>query len=60
MKKKYENPTLNIVHLKPTKMIMSSETVPVGDDVTSASGAEAKGGMFWSDDSEDEDYYYEE
>ena len=56
MKKKYENPTLNIVHLKPTKMIMSSETVPVGDSVTSASGAEAKGGMFWSDDEPEEEY----
>ena len=56
MKKKYENPTLKIVHLKPTKMIMSSETVPVGDSVTSASGAEAKGGMFWSDD----DFAYED
>lgn len=52
MKKKYENPTLKIVHLKPTKMIMSSETVPVGESVTNASGAEAKGGWNWSDEPE--------
>lgn len=57
MKKIYENPTLNIVHLKPIKMIMTSETAEVGDPVTSAEGAEAKGGFggwSWSDEPEDE------
>jgi len=58
MKKIYENPTLNIVHLKPMRMIMTSETVAVGETVTSASGAEAKGGFggwTWDDDEPWED-----
>ena len=45
MKKTYENPTLNVVHLKPMTMIMASETVEVGETVTSAENAEAKGGF---------------
>ena len=58
MKKIYENPTLTIVHLKPMRMMFTSETVPVGDSVTSASGAEAKSGFGgWDDDVEPgEDY----
>ena len=58
MKKIYENPTLTIVHLKPMRMMITSETLPVGESVTSASGAEAKGGFGgWDDDVEPgEDY----
>ena len=58
MKKIYEHPTLNVVHLKPMTMIMASENVEVGDSVTSASGAEAKGGFAgwsWDDDEPLED-----
>jgi len=56
MKKIYENPTLKIVHLRPMTMIMASENVAVGETVTSASGAEAKGGSWtWDDDEPWED-----
>lgn len=55
MKKIYINPDLKIVKIQTSKMFATSEYINVGDNVTTASGAESRrGGSIWDD--EDEEY----
>ena len=56
MKKIYINPDLKIVKIQTAKMFATSEYINVGNDVTTASGAESRrrGRDLWDD--EDDDY----
>lgn len=55
MKKIYINPDLKIVKIQTSKMFATSEYINVGENVTTASGAESRrGGSIWDD--EDEEY----
>lgn len=40
MKKTYINPKMEIVKIQTMQMLAASDTVPLGDPVTDASGAE--------------------
>lgn len=57
MKKIYQNPEINVIKIKPVLMNVASPAY--GGSTNATSGNLAKGGMFWSDE-EDEDYYDEE
>ena len=57
-KKAYITPNFTTVTLNSKPLLnMASQ---LGDTPKKGSDALAKGGMFWSDDPEDEDYYDEE
>lgn len=57
-KKAYIAPNFTTVTLNSKPLLnMASQ---LGNTGTSGDNALAKGGMFWSDDPEDEDYYDEE
>ncbi len=57
MKKIYQNPEIKVVNIQTSHMMAGSPGY--GGQTTQTSGNFAKGGMFWSDE-EDEDYYDEE
>jgi len=52
MKKTYQNPELKIVKIQSAKIIAASLQLGIGDTVTSANGAEARGHResVWDDD----------
>ena len=54
MKKIYQKPTTILVYVELQKMIADSETIAIGESVTTAAGAESRsnGGSFWDDDEE--------
>ena len=58
MKKIYQNPEIKVVNIQTSHMMAGSPDY--GGQTSETSGNLAKGGMFWSDDPEDEDYYDEE
>lgn len=61
MKKIYINPDLKIVKIQTSKMFATSEYINVGDNVTTASGAESRRRdhkSVWDDEEEDDDYGY--
>ena len=53
MKKIYQNPEIKVVNVQTATMIAeSTHSVGFGSSVSSASGAEARGGL-WDDDEEE-------
>ena len=51
MKKTYQNPEINIIIIQPAQMI--AESLGFGEDVKSASSADARRGNRWGSDDDE-------